>query len=182
MSSPSRADWALLLAVGAALTGCDRETREYRSQPFSETRPIAASAADPRAKGYQANAFLLSQGQRYYSTFNCAGCHGPGGGGGMGPTLSDDEWRYGGEMEDIVRTIMDGRPNGMPSFRGRITDAQAWQLAGYVRSLSAQTPFDTRAGRSDDMMTGEPPSLLERKPIVRTTPQQDGRTLEGSPK
>jgi cytochrome c oxidase cbb3-type subunit III len=184
MSSPSRAErhFLLLAAASIMLAACDRETRDYRSEPFSETRPIEASGADPRAQAYQANAYQLAAGQHYYSAFNCAGCHGPGGGGGMGPPFSDEEWRYGGEMEDVVRTIMDGRPNGMPAFRGRITDGQAWQLAAYVRSLSGQTPGDTRSGRSDDMMTREPPSLEERTPVRTVTPQEDAATPVNSTK
>jgi heme/copper-type cytochrome/quinol oxidase subunit 2 len=55
-----------------------------------------------------------------------------------------------GRIEEIAATILDGRPNGMPSFRSRITDDQAWQLATYVRSLSARTRQDMLAGRADE--------------------------------
>src|SRR5204862_335278 len=78
---------------------------------------------------------------------NCAGCHAHGGG-GMGPPLMDDEWRYGGSMDEIAATILDGRPNGMPSFRGRITEDQAWQLAAFVRALSAQPRQDALPSRA----------------------------------
>jgi cytochrome c oxidase cbb3-type subunit 3 len=178
MSSPCRI--SLLLVGLVALAGCDRERRDYRGTPVAETRPVAASGVDPRASAYQVNAVQIGQGQRLYMAFNCAGCHGTGGG-GMGPPLIDDEWRYGGQIEDIVRTILDGRPNGMPAFRGRITENQAWQIAAFVRSLSAQTPMDTRPGRTDDLSTREPLSLEERTPIRRVTPGQDAATGEDNP-
>ena len=168
-----------LLAL-LALAGCDREKRDYRGQPVSETRPILASGADPRGQAYQVNAWHIGQGQRYSTAFNCLGCHGLGGG-GMGPPLIDDEWRYGGEIEDIVRTILDGRPNGMPAFRGRITESQAWQIAAFVRSLSAQTPMDTRPGRTDDMSTREPLSLEEKVPIRNVGAAEDAATPEDNP-
>jgi cytochrome c oxidase cbb3-type subunit III len=184
MSSPFRASsgpaplWIGLMAL--ALAGCDRETRDYRGRPVGESGPVLASGVDPRGKAYEINAFQIAQGQRYYMAFNCVGCHGTGGG-GMGPPLMDDEWRYGGQMEDIVRTILDGRPQGMPSFQGRITENQAWQIAAFVRSLSAQTPADTRSGRTDDMMTREPLSLEEQTPINRVTPAEDAATPEDNP-
>jgi cytochrome c oxidase cbb3-type subunit 3 len=77
----------------------------------------------------------------------------------------DEEWRYGGRMEDIVHTVLKGRPNGMPSFEGKITEQQAWQLAAYVRSLSAQPRQDALPGRNDEMSNVEPPVLSERERI-----------------
>jgi cytochrome c oxidase cbb3-type subunit III len=178
MSSPFRISLAAVALL--ALGGCDRERRDYRGAVVSESRPILASGVDPRGPAYEINAWHISQGQRWYTSFNCVGCHGTGGG-GMGPPLMDDEWRYGGEIEDIVRTILDGRPQGMPAFRGRITENQAWQIAAFVRSLSAQTPMDTRSGRTEGLMAREPLSLEERPPIRRVTPEQDAATLEDNP-
>ena len=54
----------------------------------------------------------------------------------MGPPLMDDQWIYGSAPANIVATILEGRPNGMPAFRGKIPDHQAMQLAAYVRSIS----------------------------------------------
>jgi cytochrome c oxidase cbb3-type subunit III len=165
MSSRSRLSFLLLTFV---LVGCDRETRDYRSLALhSEDRPEA----------FGGNAYHLAQGQRLYGWMNCAGCHAHGGG-GMGPPLRDDEWRYGGTMEQMVATILDGRPNGMPAFRDRITEDQAWQLATYVRSLSARTRQDILAGRADEPANIEPPVLDERKPVRRVTPKQDDATEE----
>ena len=164
MSSLCRASLLLLLALSA----CHRETRDYENRAMKRTDRAALVAG---------NAYHLAQGQRLYAWMNCSGCHAHGGG-GMGPPLRDDEWRYGASMQQIVATIMDGRPNGMPSFRNRITEDQAWQLASYVRSLSAQTRQDALAGRADEPANVEPATLDERKPIRRVTPQQDDASEE----
>jgi cytochrome c oxidase cbb3-type subunit 3 len=82
----------------------------------------------------------------------------------MGPALLDDQWRYGSSMAEIVETILQGRPNGMPSFRGKITEQQAWQLAAYVRSLSAQPRQDALPGRADETSATEPLTLRSREP------------------
>lgn len=151
----------MLLALLLSLSACDREERGLSGQPKAETGSLKR---DPRAADYENNAFHLAQGQRYYGWMNCAGCHSLAGGGGMGPPLMDDEWRYGGRMEDIVQTILKGRPNGMPAFEGRITEQGAWQLAAYVRSLSAQPRQDAMSARSDDISNSEPSTLQERRP------------------
>ena len=160
MSSPSRNSLALLALL--ALAGCDREERESRGEPLPETGALASS--DPRAGDYENNAFHIAEGQRWFTWMNCVGCHAMGGG-GMGPPLMDSEWRYGGRMEDIVETILKGRPNGMPAFQGRITEQQAWQLAAFVRSLSARNRQDALGGRTEDISNVEPPTLQEKRPI-----------------
>jgi cytochrome c oxidase cbb3-type subunit III len=81
---------------------------------------------------------VLVDGRRYYGWFNCAGCHGGAGGGGIGPPLADGDWIYGGEPANIFLTIVQGRPNGMPSYGVQLSDDEVWKLVAYVSSLSAE--------------------------------------------
>ena len=95
----------------------------------------------------------------------------PNGGGGSGPALMDDRWIYGGNIENIVQTIREGRPNGMPSFRGKIPDDQIWEIAAYVRSMGRYTPKAAAPGRMDDMHSGpaeqrRPPASMNEGGIV----------------
>lgn len=155
---------ALALAV-LALAACGRETREIRDVPPAAT-PFPAvqtsdlqagpQTVDPAVGAYQENRWAVGQGQQLYEHFNCAGCHAPGGGGGMGPPLNDSEWIYGSDPENVYATIVEGRPNGMPSFRGKLTSSQLWQLVAYVRSMSGLTPKDTWSTRSDHMQESRP--------------------------
>ena len=122
MSSPLRASLLLLGVVALAAPACDREERHSRSKPIGETVPAGESpdtiwpggtqppTLDPRAKLYDNNAPAISQGQTLYSQMNCGGCHSHGGG-GMGPALMDDEWRYGGRIDQIATSIAEGRPS-----------------------------------------------------------------------
>lgn len=79
---------------------------------------------------------------------NCAPCHGTGAQGGKGfPNLNDDDWLWGGKVEDIHTTLQHGirwdqdadtRVSAMPAFGkdGVLTTAQIEDVADYVMSLS----------------------------------------------
>jgi cytochrome c oxidase cbb3-type subunit III len=77
----------------------------------------------------------IEAGKQLFQAINCTGCH-ANGGGGFGPALMGKTWIYGGSVENIASTIVEGRPNGMPSFRSLLPMEQVWELAAYVKSLS----------------------------------------------
>ncbi len=150
----------LSLLAAANLTGCG-----HRAQASSTTPSIAMSSpapevidsaldpgvdhslisVDPRAAQYYDNAKAVEDGKRLFAAFNCNGCHSSGGG-GMGPSLMDDEWIYGDRLEQIHQSIVQGRPNGMPSWGNKIPDEQIWELAAYVRSLSLPATLAAQSG------------------------------------
>jgi cytochrome c oxidase cbb3-type subunit III len=162
-----------VLIVVLAGAACEREQRQFGSPPpaaesvktvtLSELHPGSPTQAPPLKNSYEESAFAISEGKRLYTWFNCGGCHFQGGG-GIGPALMDEQWAYGSDPANIFATIVEGRPNGMPSFRGKIPDAQVWQIVAYVRSLSGLVPKDAASGRSDHMNA--------KKPEQSQTPQQ----------
>jgi cytochrome c oxidase cbb3-type subunit 3 len=172
-----------LLASFLSFSACEREQRRFtESAPLSD--PVNAMAASefrpgpapPQAqqklattnsatngKGiYEENGWAVSEGKRLYTWFNCVGCHSHGGG-GMGPALMDDRWIYGSAPEQIFQTIIQGRPNGMPAFGGRIPEQQVWQIVAYVRSLSGQLSKDVSSARSDHMSVSPSEQRTEQK-------------------
>jgi cytochrome c oxidase cbb3-type subunit 3 len=169
----------------AALASCEREQRPFRVQPPDaqtvNTVPLTTLRAGPATSPttwpawhsienhYEDNAWAMAEGKRLFSSMNCVGCHGNGGG-GMGPPLIDQSWIYGSEPAQVFATIVQGRPNGMPSFRGRLPDHQVWQLAAYVRSISGLVRPDAAPGRNDDMQANPPEHSVDTpKPPQQTT-------------
>jgi len=151
---------AVMLCVAIALVACQREQRRFSEVAPSSgrpTHPTSQAGPDPAER----NAWATSQGKQLYQAYNCDGCH-ANGGGGIGPALMDARWRYGSQPDEIYASIVEGRPNGMPAFGGRIPDQQVWQLVAYVRSLSGQSRFDIRPTRSDHMAVT--PSEQARRP------------------
>lgn len=81
----------------------------------------------------------------------CKDCHGEGVGvAGRGPSLIDGWWRHGPDAVSIFISIRDGRPEGMPTFRAKLTTNQVWELTGYVQTLGAMTASAAAPGRSDE--------------------------------
>lgn len=154
-------------------SACKREERTFRDVPQpaglapvfqSPIRPGAGAVAPSKESKtpYEESAYAVAEGERLFGWYNCVGCHAHGGG-AIGPPLMDDIWIYGSRPENIFATIVEGRPNGMPSFRGRIPDNQVWQLVAYVRSMSGLVAKDVAPGRSDDLAGKQPESEKKKE-------------------
>jgi cytochrome c oxidase cbb3-type subunit 3 len=157
---------ATIVVLAATLFACEREDRRLNGRtPKAPATMIAEGTLQPgptyvadTVEGpYDDNAYGVSEGQTLFDQMNCSGCH-ANGGGGMGPALMDDEWIYGSRPDQIFASIAEGRPNGMPTWRSRLTDQQIWELVAYIRSLSGLTPKGARPNRTDHMMVKPSPS------------------------
>ena len=163
-----------LLAIGCcliALAACQRERRDLRPSPTSlavfgsagresELQPGGAQPDLNVTNPYQGSAAAIAEGQRLFSWYNCAGCH-ANGGGAIGPPLIKEEWTYGGEPANLFDTIVKGRPNGMPSWGGRIPEYQIWQIVAFVRSLNNKEPKSATPARNDTIQQ-DPGALLPK--------------------
>jgi cytochrome c oxidase cbb3-type subunit III len=160
--SANRIDTVQLTTLQPGPSSNEIFTLAYKTNPPANSSQPAKDKGKTSTKNeYEQNAYALSEGKRLFSSYNCSGCH-ANGGGGMGPALIDDKWIYGSQPDQIFATIVQGRPNGMPSFHGKVPDYQVWQIAAYVRSMSGLVPKDAAPGRNDDMQAGQPEN--SRKP------------------
>lgn len=109
--------------------------------------PLEDIAADPELANYTANA-----GAAIFRTW-CAQCHGSGAGGGKGyPSLLDNDWLWGGTLDEVYATIQHGirdpkdgdtRYSEMPRFGAdqMLDKAQIGQVVNHVLALGSQ-PHD----------------------------------------
>lgn len=95
---------------------------------------------------------------------HCSQCHGTGGAGVQAsgfPNLLDDEWIWGGTIEDIHQTILygirneeylDARFSQMPAFGrdGLLDEAEIDQVVNYVLRLSGQQPVSAAAAAAGE--------------------------------
>lgn len=137
----------LTLVAAATLVTCER--RDQSRTPGNlpriadvrqiELQPGQVIPAAAMRNPFEGNPHAVGEGRRLYNWYNCGGCHFAGGG-GIGPPLMDDDWIYGGEPQNILDSMMEGRPNGMPSYRGKLPQEHALKIVAYVRSLSDTAP------------------------------------------
>ena len=88
---------------------------------------------------------------------NCAACHGAGGAGviGLFPNLVDDDWLWGGSLDEVQATIEHGHRGFMPSFRKTFTPEQLDNVVEYVLSLSGNINDKDKAAKGDVIFNGE---------------------------
>jgi len=107
-------------------------------------RVLAAEEATKPKKlnPYTGNAEAIQQGRALYLQTGCSGCHGPGGGGGMGPALLDDEWKFGSDDLTLFKLIKGEIPQQtMPATFGSVlTDDEIWKIIAFIRSLYQGDP------------------------------------------
>lgn len=100
----------------------------------------AAAGGLARHNPYTGNLEAITEGEELYKLLNCYSCHGLRGGGGMGPDLTDEEWKEDtGSDTRVMDQVMTGR-NKMPGYDGVITEEEAWKVIAYVRTLYKGDP------------------------------------------
>jgi cytochrome c(L) len=105
--------------------------------------PAAEESAKPtKLNPYTGDPEAIKEGRTLYLQVGCSGCHGVGGGGGMGPALLDDDWTFGSDDETLVKLIKGEIPQQtMPSVFGKeLSDDDVWKILAYVRSLYRGDP------------------------------------------
>jgi cytochrome c oxidase cbb3-type subunit 3 len=144
-----------LAVLCAALAACSRHT-ETASQPLPPN-PVQGTAmptlypaagntppSNATAATYAGDDTAKSQGAQLFDKYNCSGCHFHGAG-GIGPSLMDNQWIYGGSMEQIYSSIYQGRPNGMPSWGQKLSSTDIWKITAYVNSLPSSNPAGAKS-------------------------------------
>ncbi|MBF9035296.1 cytochrome-c oxidase, cbb3-type subunit III [Rhodobacterales bacterium HKCCE2091] len=108
--------------------------------------------ADPNLHGFAVNA-----GASIFATY-CSQCHGSGAAGAVGyPNLLDDDWLWGGTLEDVIYTVNhgirneddpDARWSQMPAFGELLTAGEISTLVAHVQAMGEGTdPLSGEGGQ-----------------------------------
>jgi cytochrome c oxidase cbb3-type subunit 3 len=115
----------------------------------AEVKPIFDKYLKMDLKAVAADKEAVEIGKRLYLTY-CMQCHGSDGRGSKGfPNLANDDWQWGGEPEQVLETLNNGRMGMMPPF-AHLGDEPIKDLANYVRSLSGMTADAARVARGKE--------------------------------
>ncbi|MEJ8838831.1 c-type cytochrome [Ramlibacter sp. AN1133] len=149
---------AVALCACGWLAGCQRMEGGSTTSAPAQARPamqqilalplgdVAGGQETPpgalQRNPYGGNPQAVSQGEQLFLHMNCAGCHGYGAKGGMGPNLTDHYWRYGGTPVLVFKSIYEGRPQGMPAWNPALPPDDIWKLVAYIQSLGGTFPAE----------------------------------------
>ncbi|TDR52481.1 cytochrome c oxidase cbb3-type subunit 3 [Halomonas ventosae] len=130
----------------AGVLGWSQESQWEEEVARAEERfaPIFAQYQEVPIPELARDGEAMQVAERIYLN-NCAVCHGSGAQGGYGfPNLTDDAWLYGGEPENIVHTIANGRNGLMPSWQ-QLGSENIENVTQHVLSLSGNAEDEQRA-------------------------------------
>ena len=77
---------------------------------------------------------VLALGREVYGA-HCSRCHGTSGGGGAGARLAGEMDERYPDPDEQAAVIREGNDDGMPSFRGTLTDAEIDAVVRYTREV-----------------------------------------------
>lgn len=105
------------------------------SQKQAAHKAVEATGVDAGYKGggHKVEEYVAA-GKKLYGTL-CVACHGESAKGGVGPDLTVSKYKYGKTRLDITKTISEGRPGGMPTFRSQVNPEQIESLVEFVLTL-----------------------------------------------
>lgn len=119
---PGTSGWTSTGQYVTEMEVADKQYAAFRKDP----NDIALTPDDPA---------VIAVGEKVYAT-RCAACHGNAGEGKIGPSMIDSTWVYGGSDVDILKSIGDGRPKGMPAWKKVLKADELQAVASYVRKLN----------------------------------------------
>lgn len=117
---------------------------EAKRAPFEDTLSTMSAAeilADQKMLNYAINSSKVLFGD------NCAACHGTGGAPAEGagyPNLTDDDWLFGGSINEIQLSIAKGRSGSMAAHGKLLKDEEVDQLVKFV--INSSNGVATEAG------------------------------------
>lgn len=113
----------------------------------------AAQASNPSSNPYAGKTDAIAQGKDLFGSKSCSGCHGAGGGGGMGPPVINDTWIYGSDDATLFQLIkvgstafraqgherkgQEGVVGDMPAMGGVASDDEIWKMIAFIRSKAS---------------------------------------------
>lgn len=107
--------------------------------------PIYAQYRDKTLDELTVDPAAMKMGRRIFAS-NCAVCHGANAQGSFGfPNLTDEEWQWGGEDEDIIATLTHGRNAFMMPWADTLGSQGVSEVTEYVMQLAGRDVDETLA-------------------------------------
>ena len=123
----------------------EAEIQKYKDRNAAVDSKLVQASLDQLTTDDELKNYAMNGGAAVFRTF-CAQCHGSGANGTKGfPSLIDDDWLWGGTIEDIYTTISHGirfyededtRDSEMPAWGEVLSDDELAAVVQYVLKIS----------------------------------------------
>jgi cytochrome c oxidase cbb3-type subunit 3 len=126
----------------------DKEIAQAEIEKKAYMEKVGASL-DENSVTALTDAAILAEGQALFQE-KCTACHGPDGGGSVGPNLTDAYWLHGGSIHDVFKVIKYGVPEkGMISWEKQLSPPDIQKVASYVLSLKGTKPATPKEAQGE---------------------------------
>jgi cytochrome c oxidase cbb3-type subunit 3 len=122
-------------------------TQEYENElTLAQEQARKLQAANPVAAIDETNVTVVTDAQAIADgkqTFlnNCASCHRKDGGGDIGPNLTDEYWKHGGDIKNIFTVVRHGvQGTNMIAWEGFISPEKIQNVSSYILTLKGTNP------------------------------------------
>lgn len=138
-----------------ALLARDMQTGKHAVRQREMLERVGAMEYDTLLADVEAMSFVNAYSKGSFGTW-CAACHQTGGAGviGLYPNLRNDQWKWGGTVEQIEETLLLGRNGYMPGYRESLNAEQLQDVASYVLSLNGYEMDPVRVAGGESIYTG----------------------------
>ena len=106
------------------------QKQKAKKELLAKQQPAAPAALKEGGKPEE----TAAAGKKVYDD-RCASCHGPQGKGGIGPDLTRATFTFGKGKPEMLQSIAEGRPGGMPGFKSDLSHEQIEGVISYILSL-----------------------------------------------
>ncbi|PYG01518.1 cytochrome c oxidase cbb3-type subunit 3 [Thioalkalivibrio sp. ALE21] len=133
----------------------DMQTGEYAVRQRNMLEQVAGMEYAEILQDADAMSFVNAYAQGSFGTW-CAACHQVGGAGVIGqyPNLRNDHWKWGGTVEQIEETLVQGRLGYMPGYRGILSDQQLDNVSAFVLSMNGYDMDPAAVEAGERIFTG----------------------------
>jgi cytochrome c oxidase cbb3-type subunit III len=122
-------------------------TQEYENElTLAQEQARKLQASNPVAAIDETNvtvtteALAIADGKQTFLN-NCASCHRKDAGGDIGPNLTDEYWKHGGDIKDIFKVVRHGvQGTNMIAWDGFISPEKMRNVASYILTLKGSNP------------------------------------------
>lgn len=134
----------------------DNQTTEYKKEvaqaryELEKYKQSTPNVFDVSKVAQTTDVADLKRGKAVFN-LNCASCHAPDGGGGIGPNLTDKYWILGGGFKNAFNTVYNGGRSGkgMIAWNKTLKGEDIQKVVSYVLTLQGTSPAKPKKAEGD---------------------------------